>query len=94
MRLLLLLATVLTLASTALGWGAAGHEIIATIAQIHLYPSVREKLCDVLPEKSRCHLATVAAWADTVRRYYPETAPMHYINRESIPPTTISDDTY
>lgn len=59
-----------------------GHEIVATIAQIHLHPEVREKLCDILPPTAKCHLAAVAAWADAVRRYYPETGPMHYVNRE------------
>ncbi|ORX36722.1 phospholipase C/P1 nuclease domain-containing protein [Kockovaella imperatae] len=71
----------------ALAWGAAGHEIVATIAQIHLHPSTRQRLCEILPERSKCHLATVAAWADTVRRYYPETAPMHYINPMSDHPS-------
>jgi hypothetical protein len=64
----------------ALAWGAAGHEIIATIAQIHLHPHVRQKLCTLLPPEAHCHLAPVAAWADQVRGHYPGTAPMHYIN--------------
>lgn len=77
---------------TTLAWGAAGalsgvstlipgHEIVATIAQIHLHPEVKEKLCTILPPTAHCHLAPVAAWADQVRRYYPETGPMHYVNR-------------
>nr|ODN88281.1 nuclease I [Cryptococcus depauperatus CBS 7841] len=63
-----------------LSWGAAGHEMVATIAQIHLYPSTKEKLCQILPEEAKCHLAPVAAWADRVRNKYRGTAPMHYIN--------------
>jgi len=31
-----------------LGWGAAGHEIVATIAQIYTEPSVLDKLCRVM----------------------------------------------
>ncbi|KAK4686679.1 nuclease S1, partial [Tremellales sp. Uapishka_1] len=65
---------------TALAWGAAGHEIVATIAQIHLHPSTREKLCGVLPPEAKCHLAPIAAWADQVRMRYRETAGMHYVN--------------
>ncbi len=60
-----------------------GHEIVATIAQIHLHPQVRDKLCGILPEAAHCHLAPIAAWADTIRRGYPGTAQMHYVNRES-----------
>lgn len=60
----------------------AGHEIVATIAQIHLHPQVRDQLCRILPRQAGCHLAPVAAWADMVRRQYPETGPMHYVNRE------------
>lgn len=57
-----------------------GHEIIATIAQIHLHPSTRQKLCHILPPEAKCHLAPIAAWADQVRGRYRGTAPMHYIN--------------
>ena len=31
-----------------LGWGAAGHEIIATIAQIYTEPDVLDKLCRIM----------------------------------------------
>lgn len=63
-------------------WTPSGHEIVATIAQMHLHPSVMPKLCDILdvPVK-KCHLAPVAAWADNVRRQakYRWTGPLHYI---------------
>ncbi|WWC89367.1 uncharacterized protein L201_004290 [Kwoniella dendrophila CBS 6074] len=65
---------------TALSWGAAGHEMVATIAQIHLHPSTKQKLCDILPAEANCHLAPIAAWADQVRTRYRNTAPMHYVN--------------
>ncbi len=57
--------------------------MIATIAQIHLHPIVKSKLCDILPKETNCHLAGIAVWADQVKRRYPETSPMHYVNRES-----------
>ncbi|WVR06980.1 hypothetical protein IAU60_004017 [Kwoniella sp. DSM 27419] len=69
-----------SLLPSALSWGAAGHEMVATIAQIHLHPSTKQKLCDILPPEAGCHLAPVAAWADAVRNRYRGTAPMHYVN--------------
>ncbi|WVF71544.1 hypothetical protein IAT40_006352 [Kwoniella sp. CBS 6097] len=72
---------------SVLSWGAAGHEMVATIAQIHLHPSTKEKLCNILPPEAKCHLAPVAAWADQVRTRYRGTAPMHYVNAiEDHPP--------
>jgi len=70
---------------TVLGWGAAGHEIVATIAQIHLHPSVLPSICTILNFTSRdpnaplCHLAPVATWADRIRYKMRWSAPLHYI---------------
>jgi hypothetical protein len=65
----------------ALAWGAVGHEVVATIAQMHLHPSVMPKLCDILNYRGDCHLAPVAAWADRIRGQakYRWTGPLHYI---------------
>ncbi|KAJ2912954.1 hypothetical protein MD484_g7457, partial [Candolleomyces efflorescens] len=70
-------------------FGVAGHEIVATIAQIHLHPSVLPVLCDLLniePSdhseatlRRQCHLAPVAVWADQNRPRMPWSAPMHYV---------------
>ncbi|EIN09002.1 phospholipase C/P1 nuclease [Punctularia strigosozonata HHB-11173 SS5] len=65
-------------------WGAAGHEIVATIAQIHLHPSVLPTLCWILdPEgdNRNCHLARIATWADRVRNTpgFRWSASLHYI---------------
>jgi hypothetical protein len=70
-------------------WGAAGHEIVATIAQIHLHPSVFPSLCELLgytpPDEpapgadETCHLAPVATWADRVRFKMRWSAGLHYI---------------
>ncbi|KAF8316594.1 phospholipase C/P1 nuclease [Clavulina sp. PMI_390] len=59
-------------------WGVAGHEIVATIAQIFLTPTARHTLCGILPASAKCHLAPIAAWADRVRN--PYTGPLHYVN--------------
>lgn len=93
---LLVVGVLLAALPSAFAWGAAGelnahndnltvgHEIVATIAQIHLHPNVQKKLCDILPAQAKCHLAPVAAWADQVKWHYPGSAVMHYVNRESL----------
>lgn len=72
-----------------------GHEIIATIAQIHLHPSVFPTICTILnysspnPDEPQCHLAPVAAWADNIKYKMRWSAPLHYINaRDDYPPHT------
>ncbi|KAF8831603.1 hypothetical protein HHX47_DHR1000556 [Lentinula edodes] len=68
-----------------LGWGAAGHEIIATIAQIHLHPSVLPVICDILnytstnPDEPPCRLAPVSTWADRFKYRMRWSAPLHYV---------------
>ncbi|KAJ3762951.1 S1/P1 nuclease [Lentinula raphanica] len=68
-----------------LGWGAAGHEIVATIAQIHLHPTVLPVLCDILnytspnPNEPPCHLAPVSTWADRLKYRMRWSAPLHYV---------------
>lgn len=71
-----------TAVPTVYAWGAAGHEIVATIAQIHLPKPVLSLVCDILHPSSDldqtvpistvdayppCHLAPIAAWADKIR---------------------------
>ena len=80
---LFFIPAILTLARPAIAWGAAGHEIVATIAQVHLHPDVKEAIRGILPPEAGGRLASVAAWADGVRGRYRETGPMHYVNRES-----------
>ncbi|KAK2459617.1 hypothetical protein APHAL10511_008372 [Amanita phalloides] len=83
MRSFLLLAACAPL--RALAWGSAGHEIIATIAQIHLHPSAYPSVCSILnstshdPSGPPCHLAPVASWADRIRFKYHWSGPLHYI---------------
>jgi len=78
------LASVLAVTGTSIlhvaAWGQAGHEIVATIAQIHLQPSTTKALCAILPEYADCHLAPVAAWADKVRMHMRWSGALHYVN--------------
>ncbi|KAJ3781219.1 S1/P1 nuclease [Lentinula aff. detonsa] len=67
------------------GWGAAGHEIVATIAQIHLHPSVLPVICEIFnytstnPNEPPCHLAPVSTWADRFKYRMRWSAPLHYV---------------
>ena len=86
MRLLLYIVLLVNLVPrSVLAWGAAGHEIVATIAQIHLDPTVFPTVCSILnftspdPDKPQCHLAPVATWADRVRFKMRWSAPLHYV---------------
>ncbi|KIM24067.1 hypothetical protein M408DRAFT_331984 [Serendipita vermifera MAFF 305830] len=70
-------------------WGAGGHEITATIAQIYLHPSVLPQICALVypytPPKEPCHLAPIATWADRIRglAQYRWAAPFHYVGGTS-----------
>ncbi|KAJ7467073.1 phospholipase C/P1 nuclease domain-containing protein [Mycena latifolia] len=72
-------------AASAVAWGPTGHEIVATIAQIHLHPSVLPTICAILNLTSpnlgepQCHLAPVATWADTQRPNMPWSASLHFV---------------
>lgn len=71
--------------SNVVGWGAVGHEVAATIAQMHLHPTVLPILCDILNythvpgADPPCHLAPVAAWADRIKYSKRWSAAQHYI---------------
>jgi len=58
----------------------SGHEIVATIAQMYLHPTVLPTLCEILDlPLSKCHIASVATWADQHRWQMRWSAPLHYI---------------
>ncbi|RXW17643.1 hypothetical protein EST38_g8210 [Candolleomyces aberdarensis] len=68
---------------------SSGHEIVATIAQIHLHPSVLPVICDLMdiePSdhseaslRRQCHLAPIATWADRERMRMRWSSAMHHI---------------
>ncbi|KAG6850297.1 hypothetical protein H0H93_015239 [Arthromyces matolae] len=70
---------------TTLAWGAAGHEIVATIAQIYLHPTVLPAVCDILnftstnPNEPLCHLAPISTWADRLRFKMRWSSSLHYV---------------
>jgi len=62
----------------AYAWGAAGHEMVATIAQMYLHPTVLPTLCSILDEP-HCHLAPIATWADKIKFRMRWSAALHYV---------------
>jgi len=96
MRAAFTAAAVVGLASlpSVIAWGAAGHEIVATIAQSHLAPKTLNTICSILNSDggdqggdqvranadAPCYLATVATWADKIRFHARWSAPLHFIN--------------
>ena len=64
-----------------------GHEIVATIAQIYLHPSVPPILCNILDESPDCHLAPIATWADKFKRRMSWSKTLHYVGAiDDFPP--------
>ena len=65
--------------SLAFGWGGAGHQIVALIAEDHLSPQAKSGVKELLGD---AHIsdAEVASWADQVRRERSNTGPWHYVN--------------
>ncbi|KAH7098061.1 phospholipase C/P1 nuclease [Auriculariales sp. MPI-PUGE-AT-0066] len=64
-------------------WGAAGHEIVGTIAQIYLLPSAKSNVCAILGMPfETCTLAPAATWADRIKSIpsYRWANVLHYVN--------------
>ena len=72
-------AIVLTLLipSTLLGWGPAGHEIVASLAQTRLTENAKRGIRSLIGDAS---LASVANWADEVRPERDETYNWHFVD--------------
>ncbi|GAA5836968.1 hypothetical protein JCM9279_007720 [Rhodotorula babjevae] len=71
-------------ATSAHAWGAAGHEIVATIAEIHLHRPVLAFLrsdSSLIPDYAKGHLAPIATWPDRIRmvpEYRGWSGQLHY----------------
>ncbi len=72
------LALLLSATLPIYAWGPEGHDLIARIAEAQLTPEVHAKVVAILgPGVS---MASVASWADSIRRDRPESGPWHYID--------------
>jgi hypothetical protein len=72
------LVGLLALPSLLPAWGRLGHETVAHIAESRLTAKTKVCIEEILgPGKS---LASVAMWADQVKRRWPASRPWHYID--------------
>ncbi|KIY48484.1 phospholipase C/P1 nuclease [Fistulina hepatica ATCC 64428] len=94
-KLLYIGGAIISHAAVASAWGAAGHEIVATIAQMYIHPNVLPTICDILnytspdPAQPQCHLAPIAAWADRIRYSMRWSASLHYIGARGDHPSDL-----
>jgi hypothetical protein len=78
MKKLIALLLLLTVLSTQLvAWGPKGHAIVADIAQSRLTPLAKKNLQLLLGTDS---LASIASWADQVRRDRDESYDWHFVD--------------
>lgn len=61
----------------AFAWGPKGHHIVADIAKDHLNPNARRAVVQLLGTDD---LASIASWADEIKRERPETAGWHFVD--------------
>lgn len=74
----LVCAVMVVAAHSALAWGTAGHQVIATLAQQQLTPTAQREVERLLSQEPGSNLVSVSTWADEHRN--PRTAPWHYVN--------------
>ncbi len=56
-----------------------GHGTVAAIAQVYLQPDVLSIVCDILGQ-SKCHLSSIASWADQIRDSMRWSGALHFVN--------------
>ena len=83
-RLTLILAVIMMLdVTSAFGWGAKGHDVVAAIAEQHLTPKAKKKISELLDGKS---IVYYSSWMDNIQNSpywengYNKTKTWHYAN--------------
>ena len=80
---LILLAIMMFNITTAYGWGATGHDVVAAIAEQHLTPKAKRKINKLLDGKS---IVYYSSWMDNIQNSpywengYNKTKTWHYAN--------------
>ena len=80
---LILLAIMMLNITTAYGWGATGHDVVAAIAEQHLTPKAKRKINKLLDGKS---IVYYSSWMDNIQNSpywkngYNKTKTWHYAN--------------
>ena len=78
-RLLVIVAVVLTIASPVFAWGPQGHRVITRVAMNRLTPKAAAALKTILHEGDT--LVEICNWADhDGHDRFPRSAPWHYVN--------------
>ena len=67
-------------ADPALGWGTAGHAVIADIAESRLSEPALAEVHQLLALKHDSNLSQIASWADEWRFLHSETGLWHYVD--------------
>jgi hypothetical protein len=71
------LVLLVSVSCTSLGWGPAGHRIVADIAQSRLNPTAKLRVRELLGDDD---LAAVSVWADEIKNERPETFGWHFVD--------------
>jgi hypothetical protein len=74
------LIVLLGVATSARAWGPTGHEIAASIAELHLTPKAKAGIAELLAPTRHISDNGVANWPDFIRHDRPESAPWHFVN--------------
>ena len=80
---LIFLAIMMVNITTAYGWGATGHDVVAAIAEQHLTPKAKRKINKLLDGKS---IVYYSSWMDNIQNSpywengYNKTKTWHYGN--------------
>ncbi|WP_438752093.1 S1/P1 nuclease [Pararhizobium sp. O133] len=77
----LVLSALLLLAThgDACAWGREGHKVVAVIAQAHLTPEAKAAVMSILAAEGKTSMASVALWADDVRKLPIPRQPSHEV---------------
>jgi hypothetical protein len=76
-KLIALLLLVTLIPAQLVAWGPKGHAIVADIAASRLTPAAKQNLQLLLGADS---LASIASWADTVRKERDESYDWHFVD--------------
>ena len=80
LRLCLTAAAIGLPSRAALAWGAAGHRVVALIAERHLTATAAATVNRLLATDGATSMAEVASWADEWRATHRQTGAWHYVD--------------
>jgi hypothetical protein len=72
------IAVLLCSSLPAFGWGPEGHALVARLAAAHLTPAAAARVAEILGPGTT--IASIASWADQIRREREPTGQWHYID--------------